>query len=176
VSAHVLGEFEREGALLEAARALRAGGHAAVDLHSPYPLHGADEALGLSRSTVPLVALGAGVTGAATGYFIQWYMVAHAWPLNVGNRPPHSAPAFIPVTFELGVLFAALAIFFGLLLAYFKFPRVHHPVFEVEAFRSASIDALWLSAEVDAAQAEAVAAELRRLGARQVSIVAEGAR
>jgi hypothetical protein len=176
MKAFVLAEFEREGALLDAARTLRAAGHAGLDVHSPYPLHGADEALGLRRSTVPLVALVAGVGGAAAGYLLQWYVNAFAWPLNVGNRPPHSAPAFIPVTFELGVLFASLAIFFGLLFAYFRFPRVHHPVFEVEAFRSASIDALWLSAEVEGAQAEPVAAELRRLGARQVSIVAEGAR
>jgi len=93
------------------------------------------------------------------------------WPLNVGNRPPHSPPAFIPVTFELGVLFASLSIFFGLLFAYFKFPRVHHPVFEVEEFRSASIDRLWLSAAVGRTEADGVAAELRRLGARSVSIV-----
>lgn len=168
---YVLAQFEREGALLGAARALRAQGHTGLDLHSPYPLHGADEALGLRRSTVPLVALGAGVTGAVSGYLLQVGTVAWLWPLNVGGRPPHSPPAFIPVTFELGVLFASLAIFLGLLFAYFRFPRVHHPVFELEAFRSASIDALWLSAEVDAAQAETVAAELRRLGARHVSIV-----
>ena len=72
--------------------------------------------------------------------------------------------------------FASLAIFLGLLFAYFRFPRVHHPVFEVEAFRSATIDALWLSAEVEGPDAEPVAAELRRLGARQVSIVGEGTR
>jgi len=173
VKAHVLGEFEREHALLDAARVLRARGHASLDIHSPYPLHGADEALGLKRSTVPLVALVGGVTGAVTGYLLQWYVAAFAWPLNVGNRPPHSAPAFIPVTFELGVLFAALAIFFGLLGGYFGFPRTHHPVFEVEAFRSATIDALWLSAEVDGKEAEPVAQELRRLGARHVSIVPE---
>jgi hypothetical protein len=177
VSAVVLAEFEREHALLEAARTLRAGARAVqVDLHSPYPIHGSDEALGLRRSTVPLVALVAGVTGAVSGYALQWYVNGFDWPLNVGNRPPHSPPAFIPVTFELGVLFASLAIFLGLLVAYFRFPRVHHPVFEVEAFRSASIDALWLSAEVDGADAEAVAQDLRRLGARQVSIVAEGER
>lgn len=174
MKAFVLAEFEREQALLDAARKLRAKGHAGLDIHSPYPIHGTDEALGLRRSTVPLVALAAGVTGAATGYFIQWYMVAWDWPLNVGNRPPHSAPAFIPVTFELGVLFASLAIFFGLLFAYFKFPRVHHPVFELDEFRSASIDALWLSAEVEASAAEATASELRGLGARKVAIVPEG--
>ncbi len=189
--AWVLAEYAEDAALLAAARTLRerwdarlaarggprtARGSAAgltLDLHTPYPIHGAEEALGLKRSTVPLVALAAGVTGAITGYLLQWYTVAYDWPLNVGNRPPHSAPAFIPVTFELGVLFSALSIFLGLLFGYFRFPRVHHPVFEVEAFRSASIDRLWLSAEVDGADAEAVASDLRGLGARQVSIVGE---
>lgn len=173
MTSYVLGEFPEEQALLAAARALREKGHTGLDLHSPYPLHGADEALGLKRSTVPIVALVGGVSGALLGYLLQWYTVAHDWPLNVGNRPPHSGPAFIPVTFELGVLFAALAIFVGLLAGYFGFPRVHHPVFEVEAFRSATIDALWLSAAVAPADAEPVAAELRRRGARQVSIVEE---
>jgi hypothetical protein len=168
---YVLGEFEGEEALLDAARALRAQGVTGLDLHSPYPVHGAEEALGLKRSTVPIVALVAGVTGATTGYLLQYWTVGVDWPLNVGNRPPHSPPAFIPVTFELGVLFAALSIFLGLLFAYFRFPRVHHPVFEVEAFRSATIDGLWLSAAVGRTEAEGVAGELRRLGARSVSIV-----
>jgi len=168
---YVLGEFPDSRALLEAARALRAEGRGHLDLHTPYPIHGAEEALGLRRSTVPIVTLVAGVTGALSGYLLQWYTVGFDWPLNVGNRPPHSPPAFIPVTFELGVLFAALSIFFGLLFAYFRFPRVHHPVFEVEGFRSASIDGLWLSAEVPDAEGEAVAAALRKLGASQVSVV-----
>lgn len=176
MKAWVLAEFEREGALLEAAQALRARGHRSVDLHSPYPLHGSDEALGLRRSTVPLVALVAGVVGALSGYLLQWWTVGVDWPLNVGNRPPHSPPAFIPVTFELGVLFASLSIFLGLLFAYFRFPRVHHPLFEVEAFRSATVDALWLSAEVEGPDAEPLASDLRRMGARQVSIVGEGTR
>jgi Alternative complex III, ActD subunit len=176
MKAYVLGEFEREGALYDAARALRARGGASLDIHSPYPLHEADEALGLKRSTVPIVALIGGVTGALTGYLVQWYTVGFDWPLNVGARPPHSAPAFIPVTFELGVLFAAFSIFLGLLGGYFGFPRTHHPVFEVEAFRSATIDGLWLSAEVEPGDADAIAHELRRLGARQVSIVPEGER
>jgi hypothetical protein len=171
MTSYVLGEFEQEGPILEAVRVLRSKGFTTLDLHSPYPLHGAEEALGLKRSTVPIVALVAGLTGAISGYVLQWWTVGVDWPLNVGNRPPHSPPAFIPVTFELGVLFASLSIFFGLLFAYFKFPRVHHPVFEVEEFRSASIDRLWLSAAVGRTEADGVAAELRRLGARSVSIV-----
>jgi hypothetical protein len=169
----VLGDFgQNEGALYAAARALRSLGPDSLDIHSPYPLHGADEALGLRRSTVPLLALVAGVSGAVLGYLLQWWTVAIDWPLNVGGRPPHSAPAFVPVTFELGVLFASGAIFLGLLFWYFGFPRTYHPVFEVEAFRSASIDSFWLSAEVDPKDADRVAAELRRLGATQVSVVA----
>ena len=177
MKAWVLGEYADEAALLAAARGLRTRrADARLDLHTPVPIHGAAEALGLKRSTVPIVALVAGVTGALTGYLLQWWTVGVDWPLNVGNRPPHSAPAFIPVTFELGVLFSALSIFLGLLFGYFRFPRVHHPVFEVEAFRSATIDGLWLSAAVDSAEAEAVAQDLRALGARQVSIVGEALR
>ena len=176
MTSYVLGEFTEEGALLAAARALREAGHAQLDLHSPYPLHGAEEALGLRRSTVPLLTLVMGVVGAVSGYLLQWWTVGVDWPLNVGNRPPHSAPAFIPVTFELGVLFSSLAIFIGLLAGYFGFPRVHHPVFEVEAFRSASIDGLWLSAAVGRTEADAVAGDLRRLGARSISIVLEESR
>ncbi len=170
----VLGRFQDERALLTAARTLRAEGTSDLDLHTPYPVPGAEEALGLRRSTVPLLALVAGLTGAISGYLLQWYTVAISWPLNVGNRPPHSAPAFIPVTFELGVLFASLAIFFGLLFAYFRFPRLHHPVFEVEAFRSASIDGLWMSAKVPGDRGEATTAAFKRLGATQVSVVAGG--
>jgi hypothetical protein len=170
VRRYVVAEFAAEAPLLAAARALRAEGQADLDLHSPVPLHGADEALGLKTSIVPRIALVAGLIGAASGYLMQWFMVGVDWPINVGGRPPHSPPAFIPVTFELGVLFSALAIFFGLFKLW-GMPRLHHPVFEVEAFRSASVDGLWLSTAVDDTAAEATAARLRALGARQVQIV-----
>jgi hypothetical protein len=176
VKRYVLAEFGAEASLYGAARTLRESGFDALDIHSPYPLHGADEALGLKRSKVPLVALLGGLFGAAAGYLLQVWTVGIDWPLNVGGRPAHSAPAFIPVTFELGVLVASLSIFFGLLFGFFGFPRTHHPVFEVEEFRSATIDAMWLSAEVDAGESERVSSELRRLGARQVLVVPEATR
>lgn len=170
MSHYVVAEFAEERALLAAARALRGQGLAELDLHSPVPLHGADEALGLRRSVVPRIALGAGLVGAASGYLMQWWMVGVDFPINVGNRPPHSPPAFVPITFELGVLLAALGIFLGL-FALWGLPRLHHPVFEVEAFRSASVDGLWLSAAVAPDRAAAVVADLRGLGARQVEVV-----
>jgi hypothetical protein len=168
----VVAEFAAEDALLGAARLLRGQAVAELDLHSPVPLHGADEALGLKRSLVPRIALVLGVAGAVTGYLMQVGMVAIDWPINVGGRPPHSAPAFIPVTFELGVLFAALGIFFGLFVLW-GLPRLHHPVFEVEGFQSASVDGLWLSAVVETERAAAVTEQLRGLGARRVEIVRE---
>ena len=166
--------FADEEDLLRTAHQFRERGLKIVDAFSPYPVHGLDEAIGLPPSRLSWVCAAFGFAGAAAMLWFQCWTSAVDWPLNVGGRPPHSPPAFIPVTFELGVLFSALGIFLGLLFAYFRFPRVHHPVFEVEAFRSASIDALWLSAEVEGAEAEQVAQELRRLGARQVSVVAEG--
>lgn len=172
MSSYVLGEFEREDALLAAARTLRTRPGLSLDLHSPYPLHGSEEALGLPRSKVPLVALVGGILGAVTGYLTQYYVNVYDWPLNVGGRPAHAVPSFIPVTFELGVLFSAFSIFLGLLGYYFGFPRVHHPVFESDAFRSASIDGLWLSAEV-LGEAEPIASELRKLGAREVTVIPE---
>jgi ActD protein len=168
----VVAEFGAEEALLAAARALRGQGHAELDLHSPVPIQGADEALGLKRSVVPRLALLGGLAGAASGYLLQWWTVGVDFPINVGGRPPHSPPAFVPVTFELGVLLSSFAIFFGLFKLW-GMPRLHHPVFEVEAFRSASVDGLWLSAAVDDPRVPAVVAELEALGARQVEVVEE---
>jgi hypothetical protein len=165
---YVLAEFRDEHALCTAARRLRELGHRDLDAHSPVPIHGVDEALGLRPSVVPLIALTAGVLGAIGGYAMQVWMNAVDYPINVANRPMHGPPANVPITFECTILLAVLAIVFGL-FALCGFPRTHHPAFEVEAFRTHSIDAFWLSARVDAGGAEGVAEELRRLGAAQVA-------
>jgi hypothetical protein len=172
--AWVLAEYRDEQELYAAARRLRQEGYRSVDLYSPYPLQGSDEALGLRRSRVPLIALLGGIAGIASAILMQWWMNAVDYPINVGNRTLIPYPAMVPVTFELGVLLSALAIFFGI-LGLCGYPRTWHPVFEVEAFRSAAVDALWLGAEVKAEEAEGVAEELRRLGAAQVATAREDA-
>ncbi len=172
VHRYVLAEFKTEAALLAAGRRLRELGHRRLDAYSPVPIHGVDEALGLRRSVVPLIALVGGVTGAVGGYVMQWWMNAVDFPINVGNRLPHSPPTNIPITFELGVLVASICIVVGL-FALSGFPRTYHPLFEVEAFRTASIDALWLSAQVTPDEAQGVMTELTRVGAVQVSHVPE---
>jgi ActD protein len=168
----VLARYAEAGALLAAARSLREEGHASLDIHSPYPLPGSDEALGLKRSRVPLLALLGGLAGVASAVAMQIWMNAVDFPINVGNRLLVPRPALVPVTFELGVLLSAFAIFFGM-MGLWGFPRPHHPVFEVEAFRSAAVDGLWLSAEVGAGEVERVAEALRRSGAVAVEIAPE---
>ena len=173
MSAWILGEFADEHKLLEAARELSQEIRGRVETHSPFPLRGASEAVGLRRSRLPQLALAFGLSGATAAYLIQWFANAVNWPLNVGGRPAHSAPSFVPITFESGVLISAFAIFFGLWLL-LGLPRPYHPVFEVEAFRTASTDGFWLSVEADQPSlGERIAERLRALGARQVSIVSE---
>jgi hypothetical protein len=171
----ILGEFGNEEELLKAARDLRQKGQVEVETYSPYPLHGASEAVGLKGSKLPLFALVAGLSGATGAYLIQWFTNAVNWPINVGGRPPHSAPVFVPITFETGVLIAGFSIFFGL-WALLRLPQPYHPVFEVEGFRSASVDGLWLSVETAlSSETERLAERLRALGARQVTVVRDKA-
>lgn len=169
-TSYVLGEFQEEAALLGAVRRLRELGHARLDTHTPVPLHGAEEALGLKRSPVPLIALLGGIAGGLGGFAMMYWMNVVDYPINVGGRALVAAPAWVPIAFETTVLLSAVSIVLGL-FGLAGFPRLHHPVFEVEQFRSASVDGLWLSAEVEPDRAEAVAEELRRLGARNVSRV-----
>jgi hypothetical protein len=170
----VLGEFREPEACVEAARKLHQGGVVGLDAYSPYPMHGIDDALDLPRSKVPLVALTGGVLGASGGYVMQWWMNGVNWPINVGNRPPHGFWTNIPITFECGILLAVLSIFFGAIFGFFQLPRPYHPVFESEQFRSASLDAFWISAEADdEEQAAGLEEKLRQAGAGRVHTVVE---
>lgn len=167
----VLGEFRSGEAALAAIRRLRDQGRRDLDTYSPYPIEGVSEALGLRPSWVRVIGLVAGLVGAVFAYWLQWFCNAADFPINVGGRPLHAYPSFIPITFETTVLFASLAIFFSLMFIY-RFPQVHHPVFEVDAFQSASVDGFWVSVTTKSEQeAREVAASLRSLEAAQVSMV-----
>jgi hypothetical protein len=171
-----MGSFPTPRAVVDAARALREQGHQDLDTYSPFPLEETDEALGLGRSRMPiLVALG-GFTGAASGYLLQWYCNAFSFPINVGGRPPHSPPSFLPITFELTILFGAFGAFFGL-FALLRLPRLHHPVFEAPGFVRATVDRYWISAFTrDAAACAELTGALTALGADEVTVVEEHAR
>jgi hypothetical protein len=172
----VLGQFVGAEALLGATRKMREKGHKGLDTHSPYPLHGGEEALGLGRPKIPAIVLFGAIVGASLAYAMMYYMNAYDWPINVANRPPHSSPAMIPITFEVTVLLAGSASFFGV-LALLGLPKPYHPLFEAESFRLASVDSFFLSAEVPADKnAEDVAADMRTLGGQDVQIIEESER
>lgn len=170
----LLGKYPDVETLYGAARALQDAGHGDVDFHSPYPLPDSDRVLRLKRSPIPFIAGVAGVIGVVSAVLMQWWMNDVDYAINVGNRNAVPSPTWVPIMFELGVLMAGVSIFFGL-MALFRFPKPYDPIFEVEAFRSATIDALWLSVSVEPDRVAAVSDDLRRLGAAQVELVPEEA-
>lgn len=170
----ILAEFPSTDALISAARQMREKGFEALDTYTPYPVHGISEALGLKPSKVPFLALGGAITGGSSAVAMQYWMNAVDYPLNVGNRLIASVPTWVPITFELTVLLTGFAIFFGL-WTLMRLPRLHHPVFEVEAFRSASTHGFWLSVEqpVVGHRNDEVVSALQSLGGTNVSVVPE---
>ncbi|HUY34541.1 MAG TPA: DUF3341 domain-containing protein [Pirellulales bacterium] len=133
----VLAEFEQGESLLAAARQAYAAGYRKLNAYTPFPLEGLSQALGQKPSRLPALALAGGLLGGCGAYFMMWYASVISYPINVGGRPLHSWPAFIPITFELTVLGASFAAFFGM-LALNGLPHPYHPLFNVPAFELAS--------------------------------------
>jgi hypothetical protein len=170
----ILAEYTEVASLLSACRKAREDGYTDVDTYSPYPLHGVDEALGWKPSRVPFIALAGMLTGGSGGYMMQYFLNAVDFPINVANRPLNSIPSWIPITFEMTVLFTGVLMFLGL-LALLGLPRPHHPVFESDAFqRTATTSAYWISVSVPSSDRDQeIADSFRRLGARTVEVVKE---
>jgi len=142
----LLAEFEKPDQLIEAAKRARAEGYRRMDAYTPYPVEGLAEALHFRRTNVPLITLLGGLAGCFGGYGMQYWIAAISYPQNVGGRPLNSWPSFIPVTFELTVLGAALAAVLGM-LALNGLPMPYHPVFHVPRFALASRDRFFLCIE-----------------------------
>jgi hypothetical protein len=142
----LMAEFDGPSDLLEAARRTYAEGYRRLDAYSPFPVQGLAEAIGFPRTRLPLLVLIGGIAGGVGGYLLQYWISAIDYPLNVGGRPLHSWPAFIPVTFELIILVAALAAVLGM-LALNRLPMPHHPVFNVAAFELATHNRFFLCIE-----------------------------
>jgi hypothetical protein len=141
-----MAEFDTPEEILKAARRAHAEGYRKMDAYTPFPVHNLAEAIGFSKPLVPAVVLLGGILGLLTAYLLQYWINTIAYPINVGGRPFHSWPSFIIVTFEMTVLFAGIAAFFGT-LAMNGLPMLNHPVFNVERFTSASRDKFFLVIE-----------------------------
>jgi len=143
----LLAEFESADAVLAAARAAYAAGYRQMNAYTPFPVHGLSEALGQKKSILPFLVLIGGIVGGSLGYGMMYYASVISYPINVGGRPLHSWPAFIPITFEMTILGASLTAFLGM-LALNGLPHPHHPLFNVPAFSLASRDRFFLSLQV----------------------------
>jgi hypothetical protein len=141
-----MAEFDSPEALVGAARSAFAAGFRKMDGYSPFPVDGLAEALGFHRTGVPLIVLIGGIIGCLGGFFLQYWVSVIDYPINVGGRPLNSWPSFIPVTFELTILIAALSAFLGV-LALNGLPMPYHPVFNVDRFELASRNRFFLCIE-----------------------------
>jgi hypothetical protein len=170
----LMAEFDDPTSLVEAtARAHRAG-YRCMDAYSPFPIEELHEALGGHHTRLPLIVLIGGLCGCLGGYGLQYWSSVMAYPLNIGGKPLHSWPAFIPVTFECTILVAALSAVLGM-LALNGLPQPYHPVFNVPRFALASRNRFFLCIEaVDPKfDLEGTRAFLATLGPREVSTVAD---
>jgi hypothetical protein len=144
----LMAEFATADQLLAAAHAIRAAGYTRAEAYSPFAIEGLAEALGARRSRVPLITFLGGLAGGFGGYFMQWYSAVVDYPVDVGGRPLHSWPMFVPVTFELTVLGAALAAFVAVIVGS-GLPRLSHPVFEAPDFDLAMRNRFFLCLRAD---------------------------
>src|SRR5437764_8751999 len=129
--------------LLSATQAARGAGYQRLEAYSPFPVEGLAQATGMRRNWVPAIVLAGGLAGGIGGYFMQWYSAVISYPINSGGKPLHSWPEFIPVTFELTVLVAAIAGVIGMLMLN-GLPQLYHPVFNVREFDLASRNRFFL--------------------------------
>jgi len=168
----VLAEFATPADLYHACERVRDAGFTRWDAHSPFPVHGLDKAMGLRRSLLPWIVLVLALAGAALGFGLQWWVHASAQPLVISGKPFFTWPAFIPITFELGVLFGALGAVLGM-LGLNRLPMHHHPLFRSKVFERATDDAFFISIESWDPRFDPSATRklLESLGARSVELL-----
>src|SRR5207247_9006486 len=131
----IAAEYSSASELYEAAKRVRDDGFKRWDVHSPFPIHGMDEAMGLGKSWLSAVVLGGGITGLLTAVTVEFGPSWIIYPLIVHGKPVdwRTVPAFFPIIFELTVLFSAFAAFFAVLIMN-GLPRWYHPMFNCERF------------------------------------------
>lgn len=151
VLAGYLAEFENVDAILAAAIKVRDAGFKHWDVHSPFPIHGIDEAMGIKPTILPWLVLGGGLAGLLGGLVMQWWMNAVDYAFFISGKPLFSLPAFIPVVFECTIAGAAFTAVFGMLFLN-RLPMLYNPLFKSERFRRATNDRFFIVIDSDDAR------------------------
>lgn len=141
----LVAEFDDPEELVNAARAVREQGYTRFETYTPYAIRELNEIVP-GNDWVPLVVLVAGACGTITAFVLQYWIAAIHYPLNIGGRPLNSWPEWVPIMFELTVLFAGSAAFFATLF-FAGFPALYHPTFRIPTFERASDDGFFLCIE-----------------------------
>jgi len=163
------GLYDDVKTLVAAAAAVRDAGYRKWDCHTPYPVHGLDRAMGLKSSPIPTICLSAGFLGVGAALLMQWWMSAVDYPVRTGGKPLFSWPAFVPITFELFVLFAALATM-GSVLFFCRLCRWHSPLHDAGVMEevTSSRFAVVLEAKDGLFSEEAARALLEKTGCKDI--------
>ncbi len=141
-----LAEYETTSDVMHAAEKVRDAGYAKWDVHTPFPVHGMDKAMGLRDSAVGWIVLVMGLTGCLSAFLLIWWTNGIDYPIIIGGKPGFSIPSMIPVMFELTILLSAFGAVFGM-LGINQLPKHHHPVFYSERFERGSDDRFFISVE-----------------------------
>jgi hypothetical protein len=139
-------EYDDPMRLARAIPAVRAWGSVRFDAFLPYPVAAIDRALGGRPSRLSRAVLAAGLGAAIAAYTLQWLLNAYLYPLDVGGRPAHFPLAYVPITFEMAVLFASLTAFASVVVGA-RLLRLWDPSRGVEGIESATLTGFWLVVE-----------------------------
>lgn len=132
--------YDKPDNIIAAAKKISSSGYTKYDVNTPYPLHGMDGAMKLKPSKLGFVTLVFGLTGTTLALLLTWFTMSKDYPMIIGGKPFFALPAFVPVAFELTVLFATLATVFGMIAFFFNLPFNNHPIHDTEYMEGVSGD------------------------------------
>lgn len=135
----VMAEFDTPASLTHGAEKVRDAGYTKWDVYSPFPVHGMEEAMGLKGTLLPLLTGVVGLGGAGVGYLFQWWVTTQGYATVVQGKPFDAFQPWVPVTFEIGVLFTAFTALLGM-FAFNALPMWYHPLLKKQRFLRVSDD------------------------------------
>jgi hypothetical protein len=168
----MLAEYETPAEVFHACEMVRDAGYSRWDSYTPFPVHNLDKAMGLKVSILPWIVFACGMTGLVCGMTLQWWVSTTAYPIIIAAKPLFSFQAYVPVTFELGILFSAFGAILGM-LGLNKLPQYYHSLFKVPSFSRVTDDKFFIAIEVSDPKydVEECRAFLEKTGAKDIQEV-----